>query len=657
MKRTLVATSLLLSGFVWVASYPQPVIAATCYQDDKGRLSQRRRPGYKRVECPAPEPVSNISVGTDTPEVDSGETKASDIKPAFPVRTGGSATAGRRVEEVREQRRQKEAFPMEVEEGGRPPRVRNAISPIKRPSLEDYPDSVEQGDRWRIVDPFYQPASLLDPYNRNILKGDKPLHDDWFFSLNVVSDTIVELRDSPTGVGSSSTLGAGDIDVFGDAEQSVFSQTLLAELVYYKGDTVFRPPDHEYRFIPVLNFNRVELEENQGVNAAPSRGSDRDDNHFGIQAAFYDRHLRNVSDNYDFDSLRIGIQPFSSDFRGFLFQDAPFGFRLFGNRSDNIFQYNVGLFRRIEKDTNSGLNDVGAGMRNEDLLTANLYWQDLFVKGFTSQFSLTYVDNREGDEFHFNKNDFIERPASLGREAPRDYKVLYLGYSGDGHFGRTNLSTSAYIALGEESAGTFVDTKTDIAASFAAAELSVDFDWVRPRLSFLYGSGDSDPYDDKATGFDAIFENPQFAGGDSSYWNRQSVPLVAGGRVGLSGRNGLLNSLRSTKEEGQANYTNPGILLLGAGVDLDLTPQLRLSFNANDLYFDDTAVLEAARNQGAIDRHIGLDLSTSIIYRPFMSQNIVFRASYAKLLAGDGYDDLFPDEDPSYLLLNLALSY
>ncbi len=63
----------------------------------------------------------------------------------------------------------------------------------------------------------------------------------------------------------------------------------------------------------------------QGVNADPREGTTRNDHHLGIQAAFIDKHLRNVSDNYDFDSFRIGIQPFSSDFRGFLFQDNQLG--------------------------------------------------------------------------------------------------------------------------------------------------------------------------------------------------------------------------------------------------------------------------------------------------------------------------------------------
>ena len=48
----------------------------------------------------------------------------------------------------------------------------------------------------------------------------------------------------------------------------------------------------------------------------------------GLQEAFVDYHIRNVSERYDFDSVRVGIQPFSTDFRGFLFQDNQLGVRL-----------------------------------------------------------------------------------------------------------------------------------------------------------------------------------------------------------------------------------------------------------------------------------------------------------------------------------------
>lgn len=535
------------------------------------------------------------------------------------------------------------------------PRVDHGMpSPLGAPS----PDIAPVPDRWRIVDALYG-VNLWDPYNRNVLKGDRPVRNgDEFFSVTAIADTVLQTQRSPTPVGFQSTERPGSNDVFGNSRQEVFVETLLVELVYLKGNTVFRPPDYEFRLTPAFQYNRVDLEETLALNVDPRRGTRRSDRHFGLQAAFYDYHLRDVSEHYDFDSVRVGIQPITADFRGFLFNDVPLGVRLFGTRRNNVFQYNLGLFRRLEKDTNSGLNDLGESPRKDDVLIANLYWQDLGTLGLTSQFAFLYNRNREDGEFYFDRNGFIARPASFGDERPRRYDVGYFGYSVDGHIDRLNVSGSAYYAAGREKNGAFSSEPSDIRAAFAAAELSMDFSWIRPRLSLLYASGDSDPFDDRSEGFDAIFENPLFAGADTSYWIRQSVPLVGGGRVALSGRNGLLNSLRSSKEQGQSNFVNPGLHLIGAGVDLDLTPELRLSFNANGLWFDATEVLEVARQQPDIPRHIGTDVSAALIWRPFMTQNVVMRLSYAALLPGSGYRSLNPDQGrPHSLLANLILTY
>src|SRR3546814_20730417 len=82
-----------------------------------------------------------------------------------------------------------------------------------------------------------------------------------------------------------------------------------------------------------------------------------------------------------------------------------------------------------------------------------------------------------------------------------------------------------------------------------------------------------------------------------SYWIMQTIPLAAGGRtVSVSGRNGILNSLRSSKGQGQSNFNNPGLILTGAGADFDLTPQLRVSANANHMWFETPATLATLRN-------------------------------------------------------------
>src|SRR5690606_34310003 len=161
------------------------------------------------------------------------------------------------------------------------------------------------------------------------------------------------------------------------------------------------------------------------------------------------------------------------DFRGFLFQDLQFGARLFGNRDNNRWQYNLAWFRRIEKDTNSGLNDVGAGLRDDDIFVANLYRQDWPRIGFTSQATIVHNRNRE-DEFFSDKNGFLARPSSLGTETLREYDATYIGYNGDGHFGRLNLTASAYYLFGDN-IGTFTGRDSDLEAGFAAAEASMDF--------------------------------------------------------------------------------------------------------------------------------------------------------------------------------------
>ena len=528
--------------------------------------------------------------------------------------------------------------------------------PTPSPRPEDYVAAVPLPDRWRLLEGLGDLNKWYDPYNQNVLKADFPVNDDWFFNLTAISDTVVEARTVPTPVGLQSTRSAGSNDVFGNYQQSAIIQNVALEFVYYKGDTVFKPVDWEFRFTPVFNINHTQVDEILAVNADPGKGTDRTKTYVGIQSAFVDKHWRNVSDNYDFDSVRVGIQPFSSDFRGFLFQDSPFGVRLFGNRANNKLQYNIAWFRRLDKDVNSGLNDVSEGLRKDDLFIANLYWQDQPTLGFTPEILFAYNRNRETD-VTFDANNFITRPASIGLERPRTYDVYYLGLGGDGHFGRLNLTSMFYWVTGKEQGSVFSGVDSDVDAMFFALEPSIDFDWARFKLSMLYASGDSDPYDNKSEAFDAIFENPIFAGADTSYWVRQAVPLIGGGRVALSSRNGLLNSMRSSKEQGQSNFTNPGLILLGGGVDLDLLPQLRLSFNANYLQFAETGVLEYARATRNIDREIGLDLSAALIWRPFMTQNIVARLSYAKLFAGSGFVDLYGEEDPYSVLANVVFTW
>jgi hypothetical protein len=592
--------------------------------------------------------------------------------------------------------------PLPEEEGRRRPGVPqreldeavNQDNPgaIRAPPPEAFPtDQIPVPDRWRLIETLgVVKERWFDPYNQNTLKADRPLciptdeeqarrrregrpkcrtprflgleGDDWFLSLNAVSDTVIEPRTFPIPAGVQTTAEPGSNDVFGRNDSLAFAQTFIVGAALIKGSTAYMPPHIEYRLTLAVNSTYVDVAERRILFVEPSRPSRRFDYALGVQEAFVDYHLRNVSDRYDFDSLRVGIQPFQFDFRGFLFNDQQLGVRLFGNRDNNRFQYNLMALWRLEKDTNSGLNNVTQSPRKDWVVHANLYRQDFPFVGLTSQASLTWNGNRERGELEVDDNGFPVRPALIGNLRARNYDVFYLGYSADGRIGRINLSASAYGAFGWDRKSIFTGETGHIRSVFFAAEPSYDVNWIRVRGSFLFASGDGEAFDNREGGFDAIFENPIFAGADTSYWIRQSIPFAGGGRaVSINGRNGILNSLRSSKEQGQSNFVNPGTILAGIGGDFDITPTIRLSGNLNHLWFHKTAVLEALRNEGSIPRDIGWDASIAATWRPKMTQNIVFRASAAVLQPGKGFRDLFAniDRDKRYVsvLLNAILSY
>jgi hypothetical protein len=543
----------------------------------------------------------------------------------------------------------------------------SGIEPVVNPEALPPPQPFEEGgnmpvqDRWRILDALGRGENPLDPYNTNTLKADKPVFvDNWFLNVAAIADTLYEPARDPTGIGAQYTARPAENNTFGRYGRTLISETDIVSLSLIEGDTAFKPPDLEIRLTPAFNFNYTTAGEVGVLNINPAKGQTRADSFVGLQEGFVDYHIRNVSEYYDFDSVRVGIQPFNADFRGFLFQDNQLGLRFFGDRDANRWQYNFAYFQRLEKDTNSGLNDLGEKVRQDGIFVANLYRQDFPVLGFTSQIIDLYNYNREGDQLYYDKNGFLVRPAQIGDDRGYDYDVNYLGYNGDGHFGRVNLTVSSYWEFGHQTHNQFGapgNSGATINGFFAAAEPSIDFDWARFRLSGLYASGADHPQSGHIGGFDSPFENPQFAGADTSFWIRQSVPLIGGGGVALNTENGVLADLRSSKGEGQSNFDNPGVMLGGVGSDFDLLPELRLSTNFNYLRFVDTSTLEFLRHQANIPNSIGWDLSSAITYRPLFSQNIVFRLSGAMLISGSGTKALFETNSGGSLFGTGSLLY
>ena len=527
-----------------------------------------------------------------------------------------------------------------------------------RPTVQSEPqvDATrrEARDRWRIGFPEYdrygdraargrdipfKRGRWWDPYNQSVLKGDYPIKGNKLFMiLSAVSTTAIEQRRAPTSSGVSAD-DPGSAEFFGQPEQFAASETVQLSFELFHGDSTFKPRDWAIKISPTLSIpNYLNARENGVVDIDVRRGTNRTDTHVSLEEAFAEVKLFDVNANYDFVSMRAGIQPFVSDFRGFIFSDNNLGLRFFGAADNNRIQFNAAYFSMLEKDTNSGLNRFDT--RHQNVYIANIFRQDFIRKGFTIQASLHYNDDRRSLEY--DRNGFLVRPSLIGDVRPHAIKVGYLGLSGDGHLGKLNLTHAYYYAFGRDDRNPIAGRAVRVRSNMGAVEASVDHDYLRFKGSFFFAQGDSNPTDNKATGFDAIFDDPNFVGGQFSYWNRNGIRLTQTG-VGLVQPNSILPSLRSSKTQGQANFVNPGIFIYNAGVDVELTQRIKTVFNVNYLRFHRTEPLEYVLFQNHIRHDIGWDYSLGVAYRPFLINNVTLTFGAATLQTGRGFRDIFTD--------------
>jgi hypothetical protein len=502
-------------------------------------------------------------------------------------------------------------------------------------------------DRWRLVPPPYElseSGGRWDPYHQNQLKGDLPIHgQDLFLNLTGVTDTLVEARTLPTPSGASSQR-PGNPRFFGHDGQFFATETVAVSADLFRGDTAFKPVDWRLKASLVGNFNELRVAETGVVNPDVRQGTHRERGFVALQEAFGEIKLADLSPNYDFVSLRVGVQPFSSDFRGFVFTDTNFGARLFGNWQSNRDQFNLAVFDRLEKDTNSGLNSFA--WRHQQVAVANFFRQDFLTPGYTVEGSVHLL--RDEATFEFDKNGFLARPDPVGSLTPHQVRAAYLGWAGLGHAGRVNVDHAFYYVTGSDSLNPIAGPdpqrgghdQVEIGAMMAALELSVDLSWLRPKLAYFYASGDGRPTGRRASGFDSIFDEPELAGGGFSFWNRLGLQ-VPGLGVALVNRGSLLPDLRSSKDEGQPNFVNPGLHLLSAALGAELTPKLHAELTVNHLRFDQTATLELLLFQAPIRRDIGWDLSLGARYRPWLNNQAALVAGVAVLLPGRGFQDIY----------------
>jgi hypothetical protein len=530
------------------------------------------------------------------------------------------------------------------------------LAPQTLPPVADVFNTVP--NRWELAQPDYRRYTMpgdvpyvrphwYDPYNRNRFKGDEPIWPELFgqqvfLNLTGSAETFLEGRRVPTPSGITYER-PGSATFFGNGDQLFLDQTFRFSFDLFHGDTTFKPVDWRIRVTPEVSLNYLSVQELGVVSPDPRKGTMRFDDYIGLQEAFFEYKLHDLSPNYDFVSVRAGIQQFNADFRGFLFVDEQPGLRVFGDLRSDRFEYNAAYFNFLEKNTNSGLNSFAS--RGQQVVLANLYVQDFLFPGYTAEFVGAW--NKDDGGVHYDDNGFLVRPEPIGNVVDQGVgailhgiRVGYFGWLGSGHIKRLNLTHAFYEAAGEDTFNPIAGRRVTVNAQMAAVELSLDRDWIRYRVSTFYASGDSNPRNGRANGFDSIVDLPNFAGGLFSFWNREALRLTGTG-IALTQEGSLLPNLRSSKEEGQANFVNPGIFLVNAGADIDITPKLKGFANFNYLRFMDTEPLALVLFDSPIRHSIGEDVGAGVQYRPPLSENIVLTGGASLLEPGQGFRDIY----------------
>jgi hypothetical protein len=476
-------------------------------------------------------------------------------------------------------------------------------------------------DRYRLGFPRwdrYVKGSPLDPYNLNVLKGDYPINagGNTFLEITAVSDSFIQARRKLINAGAGTK-------VENDTQRR---QRLFLTMDYFEDDNTFTPSPWFIRVTQVQEWRQQD----------DAVGDNED---YAWVEAFFDYRIAFLSEFGDQLNLRIGRQAFQSDFRGFLYSDVNNMARLFGTWDENKWQYNLVAMDAVQADKVSQFLRTNTD-RDQIMLGGNVFRRDVPWLGFNLMGAAFYLHDDgtgPGTNGVFNKN----ATKNFGRHT---VDAGYLEFAMEGVIGPFGISGAFIQALGHDRSNPFAvgpgarGRALDVNAQLAALEITRPMNWFTPRASILYASGDSNPTDDQGRGFDAIFDNANFAGANFAYFNREQLQ---GRGTQLTNFNSFLPNMRNRFFD-PMNFMNPGIMVLTAGCDTTVTTKFNAFVNYNYYkYMEPGAVKQAIiASDGpalAIDNDVGQDITIGLQYRPLIINNIVFNVGSTGFVQGKGF--------------------
>ncbi len=499
-----------------------------------------------------------------------------------------------------------------------------------RPKNKKSTDEIQPvNTRWRTYDLEGVPQfsyHLLDPYHQNRLKGDFPMFgQNWFMEWDVFQTAVYKNRRNVDF--SKNPRLATDIENknlkffahnnFGD-ENGIFGFEIR------HNDDRFFPSDFRIHIDGAADFKH-------DINAFDSQS----EGHAQVFDAFADFQIHNFgTENFNQMFFRGGLQNFKSDFHGLIFNDGGLGGRVFGQALKNRLRYDVVYIKLFQRDAVSGFFDFSKPAQHGVFIT-RFTWEDFLVKGWNSEWS-----------FHFNHD-----PRKIVGNATNQLNLntYYTGATFNGNVGRFIFNPAIYGVFGTaDHLASGVIQPHDVRAWTAVADVEYPLDFWKFRFGYVYASGDSaDPKSKTDTGFDSISDAVVLFGGPFSYWTGEDIKF---GKGDFTRANSFFPSLRGAN--GQANYVNPGLQLINAGLDTTITPRLQFAFNENYFRFNNLGTFASGNRPFVINHHAGgIEEVFFLRWKPVLrriNDLFVIDMSFSVLNPLAGLRDAFGSNRPVY---------
>ena len=195
-------------------------------------------------------------------------------------------------------------------------------------------------------------------------------------------------------------------------------------------------------------------------------------------------------------NIRAGIQDYKSDLIGSIYNDTDLGLRVTG--SYNGIDWSLYGTNRLENDLLSDFNQISS-FRDQQVYIAHLQFN---IGKTVVKPSIHFNIDEEGDH----------RRGRVGRE--EDVETFYIGFTTYGPIGPSKSAYRAYMEyLGARIMSQLVgaiplrDQNVRAFAGYIDVSYPMLNGKITPHTGVFYVSGDSDPFDGDATGFDAISDH------------------------------------------------------------------------------------------------------------------------------------------------------